>query len=104
MLLRIEEAAREFGIQLEINKRGNVFFSDPSSDFVQQSLKLAHRHKPLTISFGTDAGIFTEIDQKIIFGPGSIQQAHTNNEWIALEQLNLGTEMYTKMVRHWCCR
>jgi acetylornithine deacetylase len=104
MLVRIEEAAREHNIKLQILRRGNVFFSDPSSDFVEQSLKLAHRQKPLTISFGTDAGIFTELDQKIVFGPGSIQQAHTINEWIALEQLNLGTEMFSKMIRHWCCK
>ncbi len=103
ILSRIEDAAKLYNIALTIQRRGNVFYVDPDSDFVQQSLKLAHRQKPLTISFGTDAGIFSEIEQKIVFGPGSILQAHTPNEWISLEQLNLGTEMFTKMIRHWCC-
>ncbi len=104
ILARVEAAAKKNNVTLTITRRGNVFFADPNSDFVQQSLKLAHRQKPLTVSYGTDGGIFSELDHKIIFGPGSIIQAHTRNEWIALEQLTLGTDMFAKMVRHWCCR
>ena len=104
LLKRIEKAAKNCGLEIEINQWGGGFFVDPNSEFVQQSLKLAHRPKPKTVSYGTDGGIFTELDNKIVFGPGSIAQAHTHNEWIALEQLNLGTEMYAKMIRHWCCR
>jgi len=66
-------------------------------------LKLAHRPKSKTVSYGTDGGVFSEIEDKIVFGPGSIEQAHTINEWISLEQLSLGTDMYAKMIRHWCC-
>ena len=104
LLKRIEAAAKQYGLEIEINNWGGGFSMDPNSEFVQESLKLAHRPKPKTVSYGTDGGIFTELDNKIVFGPGSIAQAHTHNEWIALEQLNLGTEMYSKMIRHWCCR
>ena len=76
---------------------------DPDSEFVTQSLKLAHKIKPKTVSYGTDGGVFSELEDKIVFGPGSIAQAHTMDEWIALEQLSMGTEMYAKMIRHWCC-
>ena len=79
-------------------------FVDPASEFVRESLKLAHRQAPKTVSYGTDGGVFTEIENKIVFGPGSIAQAHTADEWISLEQLSLGAEMYGKMIRHWCCQ
>tara|TARA_B100000530_G_scaffold37579_1_gene21749 strand:+ start:354 stop:497 length:144 start_codon:yes stop_codon:yes gene_type:complete len=39
----------------------------------------------------------------IVFGPGSIAQAHTHDEFIDLDQLDKGTEMYSKLIQHWCC-
>jgi len=39
----------------------------------------------------------------VVFGPGDIAQAHTHDEWIELEQLEKGTEMYAKLIRNWCC-
>jgi len=101
---RLHVLGDKHGIKIRVNKHGNVFFADPGSEFVQQSLKLAHRPKSKTVSYGTDGGVFTELGNKIVYGPGSIDQAHTVNEWIALEQLSRGTEMYTKMIRHWCCQ
>lgn len=103
LLDRVRVCADENGIDLAINRWGNTFLIDPERDFVQQSLKLAHRPKPKTVSYGTDGGLLTEIENKIVFGPGSIAQAHTKDEWIALEQLSLGTDMYAKMIRNWCC-
>lgn len=103
LLDRVRQSAERNGLALEIQSWGNVFFADPGSEFVQDALRLAHRPKSKTVSYGTDGGIFTEIADKIVYGPGSIEQAHTVNEWISLEQLSRGTEMYAKMIRHWCC-
>ena len=88
---------------MSLNKWAEPFYSEPDTEFIQQSVKLAHRPNPKTVSYGTDGGIFTELADKIVLGPGSIDQAHTNHEWIALEQLKLGTELYSKMIQHWCC-
>ena len=101
---RAKEAAQRNGLDFEVNRWCEPFHIDVESDFVQQSLKLCHRPKAKTVCFGTDGGVFTEIAEMIVFGPGSIRQAHTRDEWIALEQLSLGTDMYAKMIRHWCCR
>ena len=103
LLDRVAKAADANGLDLEINRWGSSFFMEPDSEFVTQSLKLAHKIKPKTVSYGTDGGVFSELEDKIVFGPGSIAQAHTMDEWIALEQLSMGTEMYAKMIRHWCC-
>ncbi len=103
LLTRVRQAGERHDVKVRINHWGNTFFASPGSDFVQDSLKLAHRPKSKTVSYGTDGGVFSEIEDKIVFGPGSIEQAHTINEWISLEQLSLGTDMYAKMIRHWCC-
>jgi acetylornithine deacetylase len=104
LLQRVHDVAKQHGVELEVRSYGRPMMTNPNSEFVQQALKLAHRPKAKTVSYGTDGGIFSELEQKIVFGPGSIAQAHTNNEWISLEQLNSGTEMFAKMVRHWCCQ
>lgn len=103
LLDRARQSAEENGLDLAIKRWGNTLMVDPNSEFVQEALQLVHRHKPKTVSYGTDGGIFTELEDKIVFGPGSISQAHTYDEWIALEQLSLGTDMYAKMIRNWCC-
>ena len=35
-------------------------------------------------------------------GPGSIDQAHTDDEWIDLSQLDVGVNCYAKMVEAYC--
>jgi len=47
------------------------------------------------VPYGTDAVVFDEIGAPtIVFGPGSIEQAHTCDEWIAVEQLRKATDVY----------
>ncbi len=45
-----------------------------------------------------DAGL-TEIKDLIVIGPGSIQQAHRPDEWISLEQLEKGVDLFEKFFR-----
>ncbi len=48
------------------------------------------------VSFGTDAPAFDRIHAPtVVFGPGSIAQAHTCDEWIAIEQLERATNILT---------
>ena len=103
LLQRTRQAAEENGLELEINNANSAFHSEPDSPFVLETLKMAHRLAPSTVSYGTDGGIFSEMKDLVVFGPGSIAQAHTKDEWISIEQLTLGAEMYTKMIQRWCC-
>ena len=36
-------------------------------------------------------------------GPGNIAQAHAHDDWIALDELETGTALSAKLIRHWCC-
>lgn len=50
----------------------------------------------LGVPYGTDAPAFDRINAPtVVFGPGSIDQAHTCDEWIAIEQLHRATEILT---------
>ncbi len=103
LLDRAQQCAEDNGLEIEIFNADSAFQTPVENEFVKESLQLAHRQTPKTVSYGTDGGVFSELENLIVFGPGSIAQAHTKDEWIAIEQLTLGSEMYTKMIEHWCC-
>ncbi len=47
------------------------------------------------VSFGTEAGLFQEIGiSTVVCGPGSIEQAHKPNEYVAFDQLKLCLKMF----------
>ncbi len=51
------------------------------------------------VPFGTDAGPLSEAGTPcVVLGPGDIAQAHTRDEWIELEQVQLAAEMYYRIV------
>ncbi|MEM8947506.1 MAG: M20/M25/M40 family metallo-hydrolase [Planctomycetota bacterium] len=50
------------------------------------------------VPFGTDAWVLSEIGiPTVVFGPGSIDQAHTDDEWIDIEQLELAAEVFYRL-------
>ena len=47
------------------------------------------------VSFGTEAGLFQKIGiSTVVCGPGSIEQAHKPNEYVAFDQLKLCLKMF----------
>jgi acetylornithine deacetylase len=54
------------------------------------------------VAYATDAAFFAAAGiPTVVCGPGSIRQAHTVDEWISLEQLELATEIYYRFGREW---
>ncbi|MCG8450853.1 MAG: M20 family metallopeptidase [Pirellulales bacterium] len=52
----------------------------------------------LGVPYGTNAWVFAEQGwPTVVFGPGSIDQAHTDDEWISLEQLSQATEVFYRI-------
>lgn len=55
---------------------------------------------PSYVAYATEAGQFAEAGfESIICGPGSIEQAHRANEFVSLEQLELGVQMIENIVK-----
>lgn len=54
----------------------------------------------LGVPFGTDAGPLGAAGlPSYVFGPGDIAQAHTEDEWIELDQVRAASEIYFEMAR-----
>ncbi len=103
LVKRLEELGEKLGLKIDVRRACEPFWKNPDSEFVTQALKLVHRQNAKTVCYATDGGVFENLPDKIVFGPGSIAQAHTADEWISLEQLTRGTELYAKMIQTWCC-
>lgn len=51
------------------------------------------------VDFWTEASLFSQADMTaIVYGPGDIMQAHTADEWVALEQLDIVVNQYIQMI------
>jgi acetylornithine deacetylase len=62
--------------------------------------KLGLNEAPCGVSFGSDASKLQESGvASIIFGPGSIDRAHTANEFVELDQVEQAHEFYYTMIQ-----
>lgn len=52
------------------------------------------------VPFGTDAGPLSDAGLPcVVFGPGDIAQAHTRDEWVDLDEVRQGAEIYLQLAR-----
>lgn len=73
---------------------------DLSQALLTQIAKVAGEHKAMGVPYGTHASRISEAGvPSVVFGPGSIAQAHTKDEWIAIDQLEAATEVYYNFCR-----
>lgn len=74
-------------------------------DLVTVSRQLTGANCASTVPFGAEAGHFqTAGIETIICGPGSIEQAHKANEFIALDQLERGQAFIRQMIGHFSAK
>lgn len=103
LLERAGKCAEECGLEFQVRGHGEPLYVDPESDFVKEMLEVAGQQEAQTVTYGTDGAMFGDLRRKVVFGPGDIAQAHTDDEWIELEQLEKGTDLFEKLIRRWCC-
>jgi acetylornithine deacetylase len=73
----------------------------PSEDNAAESLAraLTGDNAMRAVSYATEAGQFHQAGMSsVICGPGSIEQAHKPNEFIAIDQLKQGVEIFEKLI------
>ena len=53
------------------------------------------------VAYGTDAAQYNKVSSvpTVVIGPGHINQAHTHDEWIALDQVNGAIDLYLNLMR-----
>lgn len=97
LLDEVQSICQQFGLECRTKYSARPWSVDPQSDFVAKMLELADQPRSHSVCYATDAGVLQRLRRMVICGPGSIQQAHRCDEWISLDQLRLGVELYEKV-------
>lgn len=102
LMERARQAAERCGLEFRRGHSGKPLYVDPHSAYVKDMLQLGGRTAAKTVPYGTDGCMFHEMKNIVVFGPGDIAQAHTHDEWIDLQQLELGTQTFSRVIEHFC--
>ena len=99
-----DELVRATGLNSEQLSIGFKAPSLPADNNYQQNRVLA-QDLGLTVAppvnFWTEAALFSEADYpSIVYGPGSIEQAHTANEWVDVKDLESVLAEYWRILSH----
>ena len=94
-------SAQQLGLEFKVETLHPAFRRDPQSNFARVCAELTDS-TPRTVAYGSEASNFTDVQELIVLGPGDIAQAHKSDEWISLDQLNKGQQVYTNLLRRFC--
>lgn len=98
-LVRDAASPLEVDIALANGMASAAFYQDPDSSLVRELAELAQT-SPDVASYGSNALRYTEVASEIVvFGPGSIDQAHQAVEWIDLAELERAADIYRAWFR-----
>ena len=77
-----------------LSDQGNAALADRLSRAIRRH---GRPGRCVGVPYGTDAPAFAAAGiPTIVFGPGAIQQAHTADEWVAIDQLHAATEILVR--------
>lgn len=85
---RIRTEHPEFRIETEATARMPPFVPEDNSAAETLMKRLLGTNESFAVTFGTEASLFQQKGMSVVIcGPGSIEQAHKENEFVSLEQL-----------------
>jgi acetylornithine deacetylase len=88
LAVEMQQADASSGIDLQWMSQTAGLAASETDAIVQWAMRLSNSHSVGKVSYGTEAGLFQKMGvSSVICGPGDIAQAHTPNEFVALEQL-----------------
>ena len=99
---KARESAEKHGLDFEMLIEGPPVRTEPDAEIIQAALEITGETEPRTVAYGTDATAFAQHIEIVIIGPGSILQAHTVDEWMALEQFDKGVSIFSRFVDRFC--
>jgi len=74
--------------------------TNPRHPLVARFLKCAGQRRPLGVRYFSDASVLGQGGiPSVVFGPGDIAQAHTDNEWISLAELERGKGLLLRFLQ-----
>lgn len=83
-------------LAMKTQKEIDAFFQTPDSPWLRQLTEWSG-NTPEVAPYGTNAWAYTDLVKEcVVFGPGSIDQAHGAEEWVALDELEKAASVYAR--------
>jgi acetylornithine deacetylase len=101
LLVAVEDICNQHGLELALHDGLAPWQVLPHSEWIQQMLQLVGESVSHSVCFATDAGVLQRLKRLMVCGPGDIQQAHRSDEWISLDQLTRGVDVYQRAFQRW---
>ena len=74
----------------------------PAERLAHIAAQVVGRCQQVGVPYATDAAFFAAAGvPSVVFGPGSIEQAHTGDEWISLDQVQQAAEIFYRVAQQW---
>ena len=88
LLPEMQRVSPDSGFSWEQLSRIPGLSTDEDADVIQLAKSLTGANNKGRVSFATEGGLFQQANTPaVVCGPGSIEQAHKPNEFIALDQI-----------------
>ena len=101
---RMRAVHADTGIAFEVMSEFPALDTDPDEEVVALAKRLSRRNDHGKVAFGTEASVISERGRipTVVCGPGSIDQAHKPDEFIAIEQV-AGCEAFMRRLADAVC-
>jgi len=74
--------------------------TDSNQPLVRALMRTVGQRKPVGVDYFCDAAVLSAGGiPSVVFGPGDIAQAHTADEWIAIDSLERGADRLEQFLR-----
>jgi acetylornithine deacetylase len=84
----MHRVSRDTGVRFAMTSASPGLDTEADAEIVTLAKSLSGSNATGKVSFGTEAGLFQQAGiPTVVCGPGSIEQAHKPNEWVALQQI-----------------
>jgi len=81
-----------------------AFETDKNSKIIQLTKQLSNK-KPTTVAFGTEGPYFNAMGMEtVVLGPGSIDQAHQQNEFLSLDSIKPTIDILQNVIQEICVK
>jgi acetylornithine deacetylase/succinyl-diaminopimelate desuccinylase-like protein len=93
-MARDAAAPLDLTIEMSNGMCSPAFYEDPDTDFVRNMATITGV-EPEVATYGTNALVYHQLSgHLLVFGPGSIDQAHQAVEWIDISELDRAADIY----------
>ena len=103
LLVAIKSLCDRHQLEMDLKEAVQPWQVPNNSVWVQEMLSLVGSTGSHSVCFATDAGILQRLKRMLICGPGDIQQAHRSDEWISLDQIEKGVDVFRRAFQRWAC-